>query len=241
MPSTAGSTDRARPVPAAEHERFDRDGYLIIRGALTPDEVSRYAAALDRTYAAATSGGRVQPGASMHQLSAVANCQEAAGLLDHPSTFRYVWSLLGWNIHVYHSHLDVHPPLPARRPFRFEWHQDGGRRGRGDRVPWRCRPVRPEAVARQVRQLLAAYAEGHFLRLHVPVGRDQGRERRHLVKRLGRPAQPGSAAAARRARGRRRRPRVGPLPVGHAAVRLLEAARPSRRGQSAAQAVALSP
>jgi ectoine hydroxylase len=46
MPSTAGSTERARPVPAAERERFDRDGYLIIRGALTPDEVSRYAAAL---------------------------------------------------------------------------------------------------------------------------------------------------------------------------------------------------
>jgi ectoine hydroxylase len=130
MPSTAGSTDRARPVPTAERERFDRDGYLIIRGALTPDEISRYAAALDRTYAAATSSGRVQPGASMHQLSAVANCPEAAGLLDHPSTFRYVWSLLGWNIHVYHSHLDVHPPLPARRPFRFEWHQDGGRQNR---------------------------------------------------------------------------------------------------------------
>ena len=120
----------ARPVPAAERERFDRDGYLIIRGALTPGEVRHYAAALDRTYAAATSGARVRPGASMHQLSAVANCQEAAALLDHPSTFRYVWSLLGWNIHVYHSHLDVHPPLPARRPFRFEWHQDGGRQNR---------------------------------------------------------------------------------------------------------------
>jgi ectoine hydroxylase len=130
MPSTAGSTERARPIQAAERERFDRDGYLIIRGALAPDEVRRYAAALDRTYAAATSRGRVRPGASMHQLSAVANCPEAAGLLDHPSTFGYVWSLLGWNIHVYHSHLDVHPPLPARRPYRFEWHQDGGRQNR---------------------------------------------------------------------------------------------------------------
>jgi hypothetical protein len=125
-----GLAAAARPVPAAERERFDRDGYLIIRGALTPGEVRHYAAALDRTYAAATSGARVRHGASMHQLSAVANCQEAAGLLDHPSTFRYVWSLLGWNIHVYHSHLDVHPPLPARRPFRFEWHQDGGRQNR---------------------------------------------------------------------------------------------------------------
>jgi hypothetical protein len=47
-----------------------------------------------------------------------------------------VWSLLGWNIHVYHSHLDVHPPLPARRPFRFEWHQDGGLAGADGDHAW---------------------------------------------------------------------------------------------------------
>ena len=38
--------------------------------------------------------------------------------------------VLGWNIHVYHSHLDVHPPVRAPMPFRFEWHQDGGRQNR---------------------------------------------------------------------------------------------------------------
>src|ERR1039457_5758954 len=37
----------------------------------------------------------------MHLLSAVANCPEVAGLTDHPATFPYVWSTLGWNIHVY--------------------------------------------------------------------------------------------------------------------------------------------
>jgi hypothetical protein len=125
-----GSVEHARPIQAAERERFDRDGYLIIRGALTPPEVRKYADALDRVHAAAAADGRVPDGASMHQLSAVANCPEAADLLDHPATFRYVWSLLGWNIHVYHSHLDVHPPLAVKRPFRFEWHQDGGRQNR---------------------------------------------------------------------------------------------------------------
>ena len=114
----------------AEREQFARDGFLIIRGALTPDEAGCYRAALNEVYAAAQAAGRIQPGSSMHQLSAVANCPEAASLLDHPATFPYVWSVLGWNIHVYHSHLDVHPRLPARRPFRFEWHQDGGRQNR---------------------------------------------------------------------------------------------------------------
>ena len=66
----------------------------------------------------------------MHLLGAVANCREAVRLIDHPSTFPLVWSVLGWNVHIYHSHLDVHPPIRAPQPFRFEWHQDGGRQNR---------------------------------------------------------------------------------------------------------------
>jgi ectoine hydroxylase len=136
LASAVGSIEHARPIPAAERGQFDRDGYLIIRGALTPDEVCRYADALDRVYAAATAGGRVPRGAAMHQLGAAANCPKAAALLDHPATFGYVWSLLGWNIRVYHSHLNVHPPLAAKRPFRFECTKTpGGRTARS-------RPIR---------------------------------------------------------------------------------------------------
>jgi ectoine hydroxylase len=130
MSSTVESIDATSPISAEEREQFDRDGFIVIRGALSPDEVAFYAGALDGVYAAQVAAGQVAPGGSMHQLSAVANCAQAAGLIDHPATFRYVWSLLGWNIHIYHSHLDVHPPLPERRPFRFEWHQDGGRQNR---------------------------------------------------------------------------------------------------------------
>jgi len=113
-----------------QRARFDRDGYLVIRGALRPDEVAGARAALDRVYADAARSGRLNPDGSMHLLGAVANCPEVARLTDHPGAFPYVWSILGWNIHVYHSHLDVHPPLRARMPFRFEWHQDGGRQNR---------------------------------------------------------------------------------------------------------------
>ena len=115
---------------AAVRAAFDRDGFVVLRGALTPDEVAYYREALDRVYLAAEATGRIPAAGSMHQLSAVAHCPEAAGLIDHPATFPFVWSILGWNIHVYHSHLDVHPPLRATRPFRFEWHQDGGRQNR---------------------------------------------------------------------------------------------------------------
>jgi ectoine hydroxylase len=117
-------------MTAEELARFESDGYLVIRGALRPDEVAAACDALDRVYATAAKAGSLGSDGSMHLLSAVANCPELVGLIDHPATFRYVWSVLGWNIHIYHSHLDVHPPVRIRQPFRFEWHQDGGRQNR---------------------------------------------------------------------------------------------------------------
>lgn len=119
-------------TPMSEDLRadFERDGYLVIRGALTPAEVEFYADVLDRVYQDGVIAGTVQPGMAMHRLNAVANCPEAVGLIDHPSTFPLVWSILGWNVHIYHSHLDVHPRIRHQKPFTFDWHQDGGRQNR---------------------------------------------------------------------------------------------------------------
>jgi len=132
MTTTATNITASAPVAMTESEReeFERAGYLVIRGALTPHEVTYYEQALDRVYAAEVAAGRVGSGAAMHKLSAVASCSATVGLIDHPATFRYVWSILGWNIHVYHSHLDVHPTITVPKPYRFEWHQDGGRQNR---------------------------------------------------------------------------------------------------------------
>ena len=80
----------AAPVTAEQRARFDRDGYLIIRGALRPDEVAAARDALDRVYADAARSGLLNPEGSMHLLSAVTNCPEVACLTDHPATFPYV-------------------------------------------------------------------------------------------------------------------------------------------------------
>jgi ectoine hydroxylase-related dioxygenase (phytanoyl-CoA dioxygenase family) len=37
-----------------------------------------------------------------------------------------VCGVLGWNIHMYHCHLDIHPPA-AGPCVLWRWHQDGGR------------------------------------------------------------------------------------------------------------------
>ncbi len=134
------SSDHQRPASYDEapttamtpqqREQFEQDGYLIIRGALSEPEVEYYTAAIDRVYGEQQAAGAVKPAGSMHVLSAAANCKEAVGLIDHPSTFPLVWSMIGWNVHIYHSHLDVHPNIPVKAPYRFEWHQDGGRQNR---------------------------------------------------------------------------------------------------------------
>lgn len=117
-------------MTAQEREQFDRDGYLLIPGALNADEVATARDAILRVFDDAKRNGELDKSGSLHRLSAVSSCPELAFLLDHPSTFGYVWSMLGWNMHVYHSHLDVHPNRPTDLAPRWEWHQDGGRQNR---------------------------------------------------------------------------------------------------------------
>jgi ectoine hydroxylase-related dioxygenase (phytanoyl-CoA dioxygenase family) len=129
---SAAATAAAVAAPMAKElrEQFEREGYLVVPGALDSAQVDRCTAALDGVYEAEQAAGRVAQGAAMHKLSAVASCPAMVGLIDHPAVFPLVWSVLGWNIHIYHSHLDVHPPIRLPKPYRFEWHQDGGRQNR---------------------------------------------------------------------------------------------------------------
>jgi ectoine hydroxylase-related dioxygenase (phytanoyl-CoA dioxygenase family) len=48
-------------------------------------------------------------------------------LIDWPRTFPKVWGILGWNIHVYHTHLDTLPPRKTEPEHPFAWHQDSMR------------------------------------------------------------------------------------------------------------------
>jgi ectoine hydroxylase len=115
-----------------ERARFDRDGFLVVPGVLSESEIEVARTAVLGAYerAGQPGGHGLGPTGALHQLSAVTSLPELAFLLDHPVAFRYIWSLLGWNVHVYHSHIDVHPQIKEKRPFRWEWHQDGGRQNR---------------------------------------------------------------------------------------------------------------
>lgn len=108
---------------------FDRDGFLLVRKALTAEQTERLKAAADRLY---------QEGVQVKGLSARnhwdrRNCIVAdpafLEMLDNPRILPLVVGILGWDIHLITSHLIVRPPCPegTDRHFKGEgWHRDGG-------------------------------------------------------------------------------------------------------------------
>jgi ectoine hydroxylase len=99
---------------------FEREGYAIVEDALDVEAIERLTAAVDRVWK------EERPERSaLHLLGFLGRDETFIELIDHPATFPLVYGVLGWNIYVYHCHLDVHPPL--HEPARWRWHQDGGR------------------------------------------------------------------------------------------------------------------
>lgn len=112
----------------SEEERafFDSKGYLIVSGALTPNLVSQTLAVIDRIDA------RERQPEDRAKLKSYTNIVHEdpvlVDLVDHPTIFPKIWGILGWNIYLYHSHIDVTPPADeAALKWRVAWHQDSMR------------------------------------------------------------------------------------------------------------------
>lgn len=175
--TVAGDVDAGRslsyePMAGAERLAFERDGYLVVRGVLAADEVVNYAAAIDDLYERRRRSGRLGAGGALHELSAVYTCPALAPLVDQPAIVGRLCSVLGWNVHVYHSHIDVHPhrgPAEARRAVA----RSAARRT-GDSPSRRRRAVRPAGLARPLGEQVEPDPQGGVLRVHVPVDPCQG-------------------------------------------------------------------
>ena len=108
--------------------RLRADGFLAMPGVVGPAAVERLAAALDRVYEEEVARGRTPAGGPMHLLGEIGRDDLFLELVDNPVVFPVIWGELGWNIHLYHCHLDVTPPrTEPRRSYVWGWHQDGGR------------------------------------------------------------------------------------------------------------------
>lgn len=125
------TTEGTTPVLLTDGQRedFERDGFLLVRQALSPDLLARVVAAVDRLYAE----GVGREGLSERHHWQMRNCLGAdpifLDLLDQPTVFPLVAGLLGWDIHLITSHLIVRPPNPPGTSAHFKgesWHRDGG-------------------------------------------------------------------------------------------------------------------
>jgi len=125
---TATAVVSSRPPAAQMASQLCSDGSVPVPGALNPPAVARLSAALDRIYEEEVRSARTCAGEPMHLLGEIGRDDAFIELLDHPAVFPVIWGELGWNIHLYHCHLDVTPPRATPRTGRaWGWHQDGGR------------------------------------------------------------------------------------------------------------------
>jgi ectoine hydroxylase len=116
----------------AENERreFDENGFFVVEDALPPSLVAALTAVVDRLDAQYRPAMGRGPHELLNLLDFIGKDEIFLELLDWPKTFPKVWGILGWHIQLYHSHMNVTPPLPpgeAPVKKRMQWHQDSGR------------------------------------------------------------------------------------------------------------------
>ena len=108
-------------LSAEQRRSFDDNGYLIVRDAIDPESLARFAAACDRLVAARhrDSGERR---ASLTNV--VADEPELLPLLTWHTTVPLVVQLLSHNIHLTKSHLIYKYPDPPTAEQPTYWHRD---------------------------------------------------------------------------------------------------------------------
>ena len=93
----------------SERLHFAEQGYLIVKGALTKEEVAKLEEASERIWHEHMANG-LEPDQNLFLPNFIGQDQVFINLVDHPPTFSKVWALLNsWNIYLYHSHLGTTP------------------------------------------------------------------------------------------------------------------------------------
>jgi hypothetical protein len=112
---------RAPPGFAAEQRaQFDRDGYLLVEGAIAPDDVAAYLETIERVMPTPEGGHRER---TLEQ-NVVERDLVLAELIDHPRHVGLVYDLFGEQLMLHQSEIFIRPgPCgPGNK-----WHPDGPR------------------------------------------------------------------------------------------------------------------
>lgn len=104
-------------------KKFQDEGYLLLKGVLTADKVTRLNAVIDEIL------NEEPDSLSYNVYNSVERHDEIASLIDEPSVLPLIIQLLGYNIQLHISHLTVRKPNPedvrTETSSFINWHQDG--------------------------------------------------------------------------------------------------------------------
>ena len=109
-----------------ERHAFERDGFLVIPDILSSDLVSELNDVADGIRAAEISRGAITKEEDLHLLGCISQHETLLNLAAYEPILEIITEILGWNIFMYHSHLDINPPMEADPRSPLDWHQDGG-------------------------------------------------------------------------------------------------------------------
>jgi ectoine hydroxylase len=112
-------------------DELETNGFVVLPNVLGGERLVAVTAAVDRLACDASS----EP---VHLLEIADRDPALLDLVAEPDVLAVVAAALGWNIQLYHSHIDVHPPAPQATA-AWRWHQDGGRQNLELDSPG-CRP-----------------------------------------------------------------------------------------------------
>lgn len=159
--------------PGDAAAELEQTGYVVLPDAVPLRLLTQLRAACNRVHRE-----HAPDGGPLHLLGFLTRRRAFCELLDLPATLPVVREALGWNIYVYHSHLDVNPPRAAPSPARWRWHQDGLRQN----LEVTAEPTRPRLSVKVAILLTDLTQPGRGNMLVLP--------RSHPRNRLPRPAQP---------------------------------------------------
>ncbi len=126
------ATNGCLQLTAAQRQKFDEDGFFLVEDALSQAEIDALIAVIDEFYAQAKDEYNLGPHDAFQWRNVVALHPLFRQLIDHPKLLPLVVDVIGYNIQIRTSHLDVRPPvtpetaqkaLGARDSF-FPWHSD---------------------------------------------------------------------------------------------------------------------
>jgi ectoine hydroxylase-related dioxygenase (phytanoyl-CoA dioxygenase family) len=119
-------------ITERQQQQFDEDGFIIIEDALSSDHVSRLIEVVDKLDVSCRKAQEITPETAYQIRNALTYHDELFRLIDYSKMLPLVVDVMGVNIQLRTSHVDVRPPmndyveqeLGASGSF-FPWHSDG--------------------------------------------------------------------------------------------------------------------